>query len=88
MIERIERWDALELEYNPDTPNPFKLGIIESNRDIMQKLWQREMKLCEKDAPELHAELEELWTQYLERRRRVVTHSMEVSTRLQNFDWG
>ena len=85
VIERIERWDVLE--YNPDTPNPPKLGVIWRKKNKLHETWQREIKLCEKDAPELHAELEKLWTKYLERRRRIVTHFMQVSTRLQHFDW-
>ena len=79
VIEEMERWDDLEL--NPDTPNPPGLEVIDRKRNNLEVMWQRMTNLCAGDAPELHAELKKLWTEYEGRRRRKVTHLMEVSRR-------
>ena len=85
VIEEMERWDDLEI--NPDTPNPPGTEVIARKRNKLDDMWQRMINLCSWDAPELYAELKKLWTEYLERRRRKVKHFIEVSPRVQNFDW-
>ena len=81
----MESWD--DLEFSPSTPNPPGKEVIWRKRNKLQETWQREIELCERNDPELHAELKKLWTKYLEERRRKVKYFMEVSTRLQNFSW-
>ena len=85
MIEGLERWE--DLLFCPDTPNPPKSEVIWKQRNKLQERWQREIELCERDAPELHAELKKLWQEYLERRTIKVKHFMEDSERLKNFSW-
>ena len=85
MIEGLERWE--DLLFCPDTPNPPKSEVIWKKRNKLQEKWQREIELCERDAPELHAELKKLWQEYLERRKLKVKHFMEDSERLKNFKW-
>ena len=58
-----------DMEFNPDTPRPPNLDVIYERRRKLIMTWEREMYLCEKDAPELHAVLEKLWTNYQERLR-------------------
>ena len=79
VIEELQRWD--DLEFNPDTPNPPRLEVIDRKRNKLDETWRRETELCAWEDPERHAELKKLWTGYLERRRRKVTHFMEVSAR-------
>ena len=85
MIEGLERWE--DLLFCPDTPNPPKSEVIWKQRSKLQERWEREIKLCERDAPELHAELKKLWQEYLERRTIKVKQFMEDSERLKNFEW-
>ena len=77
-----------DLEYNPTTPRPPNLGVIYGKRRKLIETWEREIKLCEKDAPEQYADLEKLWTNYQGRLRKVVIFYKLVSTRLHGFDWG
>ena len=63
----MDRMD--DMEFNPDTPRSPNLGVLYERRRKLIMTWEREIKLCEKDAPELHAVLEKLWTNYQERLR-------------------
>ena len=85
MIEGLERWE--DLLFCPDTPNPPKSEVIWKKRNKLQEKCEKEIKLCERDAPELHAELKNLWQEYLERRSLKVKHFMKDSERLKNFKW-
>ena len=68
VIEELERWD--DLEFNPDTPNPPRLEVIDRKRNKLDETWRRETELCAWEDPELHVELNKLWSKYLGRRRR------------------
>ena len=85
MIEGLERWE--DLLFCPDTPNPPKSELIWKKIYQLQDKSEREIKLCEKDAPELHAELKKLWKEHLDRRCLKVTKYMEDFERLRNFKW-
>ena len=75
MIEGLERWE--DLLFCPDTPNPPKSELIWKERNQLQGKCEREIYLCERDAPELHAELKKLWKEYLDRRCLKVTKYMK-----------
>ena len=63
----MDRMD--DMEFNPATPCPPSTVEFYERRRKLILTWEREMFLCEKDAPELHAVLEKLWTNYQERLR-------------------
>ena len=85
MIEGLERWE--DLLFCPDTPNPPKSELIWKKINQLQDKCEREIYLCERDAPELHAEFKKLWQEFLKRRCLRVTNFEKDSKRLENFSW-
>ena len=77
-----------DLEYNPTTPRPPNLGVIYGKRRKLIETWEREIKLCEKDAPEQSAELEGLWDVYYKGMMEKGRNWAKASEKLKNFDWG
>ena len=64
----LERWEDQLFCHGTPNPNPPNSGWFWKQRDELQERWKREIKLCERDAPERCAELKKLWQEYLERR--------------------
>ena len=58
-----------DMEFNPDTPRPPSCVVFYERRRKLILTWERGLMRCEKDAPELHAVLGKLWTNYQERLR-------------------
>ena len=68
VMMELEMLDAMEL--NLGHPRHPGQEVICRKRNECEEMWKRETELCAWEDPELHVELNKLWSKYLGGRRR------------------
>ena len=73
------------MEYKPTRSCPPNQEVMYEKRRKLTETWDRVIKLYEKDAPELYADLKKLWTNYQEIRKIEVVKYYEL---VRGVNWG
>merc|ERR1719244_1058448 len=76
IIEELEKID--DMEYNPVTPCPLNGKVMAEKRRKLSEMWERVIKLYEKDNPDQYSDLKKLWVNYSARKIEVVRYYESV----------
>lgn len=76
IIEELEKID--DMEYNPVTPCPLNGKVMSEKRRKLSEMWERVIKLYEKDNPDQYSDLKKLFTNYSARKIEVVRYYESV----------
>jgi len=78
IILELEKLD--DMEYNVLAPPPLNDKVMKDKRRKLMETWTRVNKLYEKEEPDQHGDLRQMWINYLKRKAEVVDHYEAVKT--------